>query len=281
MELILSAFEQSVLFFPLALGIYVSYAVLKTTDMTSEGSFVLGGGVFARLLSQDINSGIGIMISLLSGIFAGIGVSFIQAKEKLNSLIAGIIALFMLYTLNFKIMGRPNIGLPSSASMGLSKTVIFSLIVLLALAMGLLLASRIGLILRAFGNNAPLLKLLGKNIEVYRALGLALSNALAALCGAMTAIVHGFADLGMGFGMTLTGISTVMIGQQLQKRFFSTYSFNIGMELIACFIGVLLYFLAVNSLLALGLDPIYLKFVLGIVLITLLRGKFNISNTRK
>lgn len=248
--------------------------------MTSEGSFVLGGGVFARLLSHEMNGGICMAVSLLSGVLAGIGVSLIQAREKLNSLIAGIIALFMLYTLNFKVMGRPNIGLPASASVDLSKTMIFSLIVLLTLAIGLLLASRIGLILRAFGNNAPLLKLLGKNIEVYRALGLALSNALAALCGAMTAIINGFADLGMGFGMTLTGISTVMIGQQLQKHFFPNSTFNVFKELAACFIGVLLYFLSINGLLALGLDPIYLKFVLGLVLITLLRGKFNVLNTR-
>src|SRR5438552_3637623 len=109
MELLLSSLEQSLLFFPMALGIYLSYVVLKTTDMTTEGSFVLGGGVFARLLSLDINLGLCAFFTLASGLIAGCGVSFIQSKGKINSLIAGIIGLFLLYTLNFKIMGRPNI----------------------------------------------------------------------------------------------------------------------------------------------------------------------------
>lgn len=244
--------------------------------MTTEGSFVLGGGVFARLLSLDINLGICAFASLVSGLIAGCGVSFIQSKEKINSLIAGIIGLFLLYTLNFKIMGRPNIAVPPLSSFHLSKPTIFALIILLTITIAILMATRLGLVLRAFGNNAALLKSLGKNIEVYRSFGLALSNMLSALCGAITAFVHGFADLGMGFGMTLTGISTVMIGQQLQRYFFPNYSFNIFLEISACFVGVMIYFLAINGLLTFGLDPIYLKFVLGLVLILLLRYKLKI-----
>lgn len=241
--------------------------------MTTEGSFVLGGGVFARCLSLDFNIGFCAIISLISGVLAGCGVSLIQAKEKINSLIAGIIGLFLLYTLNFKVMGRPNIGVPPLSSFNISKTFIFSLVILLTITIGLLMATRMGLVLRAFGSNAPLLKALGKNVEGYRTFGLALSNMLSALCGAMTAMIHGFADLGMGFGMTLTGISTVMIGQQIQKHLFPNSSFNILLEITACFLGVMIYFLAINGLLTFGLDPIYLKFVLGIVLIILLRNK--------
>lgn len=270
--LLLSSLEQSILFFPLALGIYLSFSILKATDMTTEGSFVLGGGVFARLLVQGVNPWLGMLVSLMAGILAGVGVSLIQSKEKINTLIAGIIGLFMLYTLNFKIMGRPNIGIPTD-ELGISLPIIITIIGLLTLGIGLLIASRIGLVLRAFGDNPKLLQSLGKNIEGYRAVGLALSNGFAAMAGMFTAIVNGYVDLGMGFGMTITGISTVMIGQQLQKRFFPNHTFNIVKELMACFTGVILYFLAINTLLAQGLDPIYLKFVLGIALIFLLRGR--------
>jgi putative ABC transport system permease protein len=271
-NLIISSLEQSILFFPLAVGIYLSFSILKTTDMTTEGSFVLGGGVFARLLLQGVNPVFGIIASLIAGVLAGIGVSLIQSKEKINSLVAGIIGLFMLYTLNFKIMGRPNIGIPTH-ELGISISMIIALVLIVTLGAGFLMASRVGLVLRAFGNNPQLLHTLGKNVEGYRSFGLALSNGFAAMAGAFTAIVNGYADLGMGFGMTITGISTVMIGQQLQKYFFPTYTFDIVKELIACFIGVVLYFLAINTLLAQGLDPIYLKFVLGAVLIFLLSSR--------
>ncbi len=273
-KLLLEAFEQSCLFFPMALGIYLSFSILKTTDMTTEGSFVLGAGVFARLLNLQVSSFLGAGLAVFLGGMAGMGVSLIQAKNRINSLIAGIIGLFMLYTLNFQMMGRPNIGLhvDDVNFLGTKFTLTIS-IVLLVIFVGLLLKSRFGLQLRAFGVNSRLLITFGKNVEVYRLFGLGLSNALAALCGVFTALVNGYADLNMGFGMTLTGIGTVIIGQQIIKRFFKPISFNPLIEILCCFIGVYCYFLAVNGFLALGVDPIYLKFLLGLMLIILLRGK--------
>lgn len=270
MNIVLAALEQSIVFFPLALGVYVSYTILKTTDMTTEGSFVLGGGAVARLLSLGCSPILAFGFAFGLGILSGIGVSFIQHKGKVNSLIAGIIGLFMLYTLNFKLMGKPNIGIENDASFWASKVFIFSSIFILAMSITVLLATRFGLLLRAFGENNQLLHSFGKKTEHYRYFGLGLSNALAALCGAFSAIVNGFADLGMGFGMTLTAISTVMIGQQLHLALFPKQTFGIVKEIIACFLGVMLYFMAINGLLAYGLDPLYLKLVLGLALIILL-----------
>jgi putative ABC transport system permease protein len=273
MNIIVSALEQSVIFFPLSLGVYLSYAILKTTDMTTEGSFVLGAGAFARLLTLNCPVPLALALALVSGVLSGFGVSYIQRQGKINSLIAGIIGLFILYTLNFKLMARPNIGVENQVSFWVSKPFIFSVIGIITLTMLLLLATRFGLLLRAFGENAALLYGFGKNIEKYRYFGLGFSNALAALCGAFTAVINGFADLGMGFGMTLTAISTVMLGQQLQSVIFPKAAFGIGKEIYSCFLGVLLYFIAINSLLVYGLDPLYLKLVLGLVLIILLRVK--------
>lgn len=270
MNLISIILEQSLLFFPFALGIYLSFCILRTTDMTTEGSFVLGAGVFARL-SSELNPVFCLGLAMCAGMLAGLGVSRIQAKDKINSLTAGIIGLFILYSVNFQVMGRPNISLLSIAK--IPDLYFLALIGFIVVAVALLMMSRVGLLLRAFGTNQALLGTLGKNVEGYRMLGLGLSNALAALCGALTAETHGYADLGMGFGMTLTGISAVMIGQRLTARFFSFSLFNIAREISACFLGVMIYFVAINLLLSYGVDPIYLKCVLGVVLIFLLRSR--------
>lgn len=270
MELMLESLEQSLLFFPLALGIYLSYAILKTTDMTTEGSFVLGAGVFARCITLEFGTILSALFAIVLGGVAGIGVSVIQAKDRINPLIAGIIGLFLLYTLNFEVMGRPNIGLHQ---VSVSKFSVFSIIVTSAILLLLVVGSRFGLLLRAFGSNSRLLNTLGKKVERLRMVGLSFSNAFAALGGVVTALMVGYADLNMGFGMTLTGIGTVVIGKELLHRFFPGLSYNAVIELLAVFLGVYLYFIAVNGLLSLNINPIYLKFVLGLFLIILLSGR--------
>lgn len=270
MMLLSTILEQSLLFFPFALGIYLSFCILRTTDMTTEGSFVLGAGVFARL-STELHPLVCLVIAMFSGVLAGIGVSRIQAHDKINSLMAGIIGLFILYSVNFQVMGRPNISLMSVAK--IPSIYFLIIIVVISVLVCLLMMSRVGLLLRAFGSNQVLLGALGKNVEGYRMLGLSLSNALTALCGALTAQANGYADLGMGFGMTLTGISAVIIGQRMVTVFSPFTLFNVLRELCACFLGVMIYFLAINLLLSYGVDPIYLKCVLGLVLIFLLRGR--------
>lgn len=269
MTILVSAFEQSLLFFPLALGIYLSYSLLRTTDMTLEGSFVLGAGAFARLFTLDMGFFTSALLSIGLGGMAGVGVSLVQNKGKINSLMAGIIGLFMLYALNFVMMGRPNIGLYQCH---ISLPVLIGIVGVVTLCTIMLVASPLGLYLRAFGINAPLLNVLGKNSEMYRTLGLGFSNALAAFCGVITAMGVGYADLNMGFGMALTGIAVVILGKKLLQRI-RPKTFNAAMEIAACFVGVYFYFLMLNGFLALGIDPIYLKFILGILLILLLRGK--------
>lgn len=265
-----AALEQSLLFFPLALGIYLSYSLLRTTDMTIEGSFVLGAGVFARLFTLQINPFLSSFLAIALGGLSGIGVGWVQAKGKIPSLMAGIIALFMLYALNFHIMGRPNISLYQCQ---LSLFWLILIVTILMFSIIWLIASPWGLSLRALGVNAPLLTTLGKKTESYRFFGLALSNALAALCGVITAIGVGYADLNMGFGMALTGIAMVILGKKLLKVIFPRMVFHAGLEICSCFLGVYFYFLIMNGFLSLGLDPIYLKFLLGLILILLLRGK--------
>ena len=132
--------------------------------------------------------------------------------------------------------------------------------------------SRFGLSLRALGDNPALLKRLGKDVEIYRLLGFALTNALAALSGCLTAQIVGYADVGMGFGMTLTGVGAIILGQQVLSRVIKRQFFRVGMEWLALVIGVVLYFFTLNFLLYMAIDPIYLKMILGLLLIIFLRA---------
>ncbi len=276
MDIILTALSQSMLFLPLALGIYISYVILQATDLTVDGSFVLGAAIFARLLTANVPVYWAFLAAGLGGALAGIGVSLIQYKGRINSLLAGILALFMLYSINFDVMGRPNISLFNSPSLGsflgmndMNGNWIFVgvVVLLILIILSLLLTTRFGLVLRAFGDQQQLLKRLGHQIEWYRFFGFALSNFLVAWCGAMTAEINGYADLGMGFGMALTGIGTVVIGRQILKPFYKQHHFHLLLEFGGCIIGVCLYFIAINEFLAWGVNPVNLKLLLGLILI--------------
>jgi putative tryptophan/tyrosine transport system permease protein len=270
-DILVSAFGQSLLFFPLALGIYISYVILRATDLTVDGSFVLGAAIFARLLTAQMPFGIAFLAAGVGGALAGMGVALIQYKGRINSLLAGILALFMLYSINFDVMGRPNIDLLGLMDMTQAWWFSGVFVAGLTILLGLLLMTRYGLVLRAFGEHQPLLRRLGHRIEYYRFAGFALSNALVAWCGALTAQVNGYADLGMGFGMALTGIGTVVIGRQILKPFYHQHRFHLPLEFGGCVIGVCLYFFAINQFLAWGVNPINLKLLLGLILVFFLR----------
>src|SRR3989338_353031 len=111
LTILLNTLQQTLIFLPLALGVYLSYDVLMVTDLTVEGTFVLGAAIFARLVTLGCNQMISIFAGLLGGIIVGILVTVMQRLAKINSLIAGILAVFMLYSVNFGVMTRPNISL--------------------------------------------------------------------------------------------------------------------------------------------------------------------------
>lgn len=280
-DFVFSIVTQSLTFLPLAIGISISYYILRATDMTIDGSFVIGAAVFGRLVTLGVSPAMAALAALAGGALAGMLSATIQRGGRVDSLLAGVLATFILSSVNLIIMGKPNINLLSqttlvssafAASELLGWTVVAGIVVLLSGLTFLLLKSHFGLTLRAFGDNPALLKRLGKNIEGYRLFGFALTNLLAAAAGCLTAQTVGYADIGMGFGMTLTGIGAIILGQQLLRRLHKSRHFRIGAEFLACLLGVIIYFLALNVLLRLDVNPIYLKMILGIVLIVFLRA---------
>lgn len=289
LALLFAIATQSLTFLPLALGISVSYTILRATDMTLDGSFVLGAGIFARLVTLGFSPITAGLFALLAGALAGIMVSLIQRGGKVDPLLAGVLATFILASGNLALMGRPNINLLSETTLvsdafTRSNTQGWLLVAgycaAFCILTCLLISSRLGLTLRALGDNPQLLKRLGKNVEAYRMLGFAFTNLLAAAAGCLTAQTIGYADIGMGFGMTLTGIGAIILGQQIVRLVAKSISLRVVTEFFACLTGVLLYFFAINALLRLDVNPIYLKMVLGIVLILFLRAAANTSAAR-
>lgn len=272
---------QSLTFLPLALGISVSYHLLRATDMTIDGSFVLGAGIFAHLITLGYSPYLAALIAIAAGMLAGVMVACIQRGGRVDPLLAGVLATFILSSLNLCLMGRPNLSLlqketllsnafTTNVWLGWLVTACYCFAVC-GVALIVLQRTRLGLDLRALGDNPQLLQRLGHSIEKTRMAGFALTNALAAASGCLTAQTIGYADIGMGLGMTLTGVGAIILGQQILKRFYHRDLLRLGSEWAAAFLGVIVYFGSLNLLLKLDIDPLYLKLILGVLLIFFLR----------
>ena len=278
--LLIAVVTQSLTFLPLALGISVAYRILRATDMTIDGSFVLGAAVFAHFITIGYTPAAAGLCALLAGALAGVMVSLIQRGGRVDPLLAGVLATFILTSLNLVIMGKPNINLLAkttllSGAFAHSQAAGWTLVAIYSAAFCiitcLLISSRLGLTLRALGDNPQLLQRLGQPIERFRCIGFALTNSLSAAAGCLTAQTIGYADVSMGFGMTLTGIGAIILGQHIVGVFIKNTSSRMISEFLAALSGVLLYFFSINALLRMDIDPVYIKMVLGLILIFFLR----------
>lgn len=263
--------QQSVLFLPLCLGIFLNFFVLRITDLTTDGSFVLGAGLFARLFKAGVPLSIAMLAGTFSGFCVGWVVGLLQRDERMSGMLAGILGLFILQGLNLIVMGRPNISLLELKSMFL-----FFVIANIVLVIGFLLFfhSTLGTLLMAFGSNRALLKKIGYSVNYLRCFGLGVSSALAAASGCFSACSFGYADLGMGYGATLVAIGMVMIGLQVLQVITGRSRHTMFLKLIGLFGGVLLYFSMMQVLLFFGIDTIYLKLAIGLLLSVLFSTKY-------
>lgn len=290
----LDALNQCLIFLPMILGVYFTYSILNITDMTVGGSYVLGAAIYARLMSQPIFSSISpgsyecliTLLGIAGGVLAGLSVFALQRFAKLDALVASILAVFMLFSINFGIMNQPNISLltyttPVSTLQNLGPVyfngALLLLCLILMIILFILLKSPLGLRLRAYGTNPILLKKLGFKASFYLAFGLMLSNGLAALCGIINAQINGYADIHTGDGIAFTAIGAVVIGAQLIKslktRLFPYLKnhakndlFHPLSDLLGSCLGAFVYFLALHLFLILNINPIYMQFFLGLIL---------------
>ena len=219
------AASQGILWGIMALGVFITFKVLDFPDLTVDGSFALGGAVGSVLVCMNIEPLIALLAAFIAGSLAGAVTALLHTKLKIPGILAGILTMIALYSVNIRIMGKANIPLLGVTTLmsrvaeftGSGKTVssLVSGIAFSAAIIALLywfFGTELGSAIRATGTNEYMIRAQGVNTENMKLIGLALSNGLTALSGALVAQSQGYADVGMGVGAIVIGLASIIIG---------------------------------------------------------------------
>lgn len=218
LESLNGAVELGLLYALMALGVYITFRILDFPDLTVDGSFTTGGAIAAIMISNGYSPLLACLTAFVGGLAAGACTGLLHTKGKINGLLSGILMMIALYSVNMRIMGKPNISLLGVDTLftNISPFVLMLIIVIvLKLLLDAFLHTDLGLALRATGDNARMIRSLGANTDTTTILGLSLSNGLVALSGALIAQQSGFADISMGIGMIVIGLASVIIGEAI------------------------------------------------------------------
>lgn len=263
----LGAIESGLIYALVALGIFLSFRVLEFPDLTVDGSFPLGAAVSAVLIVSGWNPWLATLLAFFAGALAGIFTGWLNVKLKILHLLASILTMIALYSINLRVMGRPNIALLGENTIltplenfgnqydipfYVTTPIVFSLIVIVFSFLLLkFLNSEIGLAMRATGANPRMARAQGVKTDWVILMGMGVSNALVALAGSLFAQSQGSADVTMGVGVIVVGLAAVIGGEAIISP--ST----VLKAIIGCIVGAILYRLAIAV--ALNLDFIGLK----------------------
>lgn len=247
----MGAIETGLAFALVALGSYLTFKVLNFPDLTVEGSFPLGASVCATLISAGVDPWLATAAAAAAGFLAGATTAFLNLRFRILHILAGILTAIALYSVNLRIMGRPNTPLLGSDTVfsimsGLDMPSIYSTSLFLAVVVAvavvvldLFLATGHGLAMRAVGANPRMARANGVNVERTILLGLGIANCLTALSGALFAQMLGAADVSMGIGVIVIGLASVIGGMSLLP------SRTVALATVACVVGSVLYRLAI------------------------------------
>ena len=265
--------EQGLAYGLVALGIVITFRILSFPDLTVDGSFPLGAAVVARLIVEGVPPVYGILLSIMAGFVAGCCTGVLYTKLKINSLLAGILMMTVLYSFNLRIMGKSNIQLLTVDTFltpletlpvnRFIPIIAFFLVVSFGVKIltDLFMHTQLGFAMRATGDNEQMIRALGVNTDNTTILGLGISNAFVALSGALVAQDQGFADVGMGIGMIVAGLASIIIGEAILGKH------TVQRMTLAALIGSFLYKEIISIGLRLGLAPTDLKLATGIMVI--------------
>ena len=301
MTLLLGSLTIGFILALLALGVFVSFRVFHFPDITADGSFTLGAAIAAALLAGGVSAPLATAAGAAGGLLAGATTGVLHTRFRIHGLLAGILVMTALYSINLRIMGKSNlplleaetlarraeslgprlVGTPRFTAFGWSVgsgelSVLVAAFVasgLVALVLYAFLRTQLGTAMRATGDNERMIRALGVDVERMRIAGLALANGLVALSGALLAQYQGFADVQMGIGMVVLGLASVIIGEALVGT-----PRGIGLAISGALLGSVLFRLLVAIALRAGLDPTDLKlitalFVLGALVLPTLMGR--------
>lgn len=272
MSILISILEQGLLFSILVFGIYITYKIMDFADLSVDGTYPLGAATAAVLLLRGMNPWAATLLGALTASLGGLVTGIIHTKLKINGLMAGILVMFGLYSVNLRVMGKANIHLFAESTVftlpeiSLGGQNLSALLLLLLIVTVLLVVyeaffrTKTGFFLRAVGDNEEILTSLGADAHKIKILGLVTANFLAGLSGALTAQYQGFSDVGMGTGSAVTALAAVIIGSSLLKKL------SLPMTSIALS-GAVLYKGILVLVLRLGLDPNDFKLATAIAVI--------------
>jgi len=294
-----TACQQGFLYAIAVFGIVVSFRVMNFPDLTVDGSFTLGGAVLATMLVGGYPPALGLAVATVAGFVAGGATVFLNRKLGISKILSGILIMLMLYSINLRIMGRANISLLRTPTMFsfldergpgdlLRVALFFGIALMVLLVLCYLFITRLGLFIRATGDNEFMVRCQGVNTNWLYLIGIGLANALVALSGALVVQNQGFADINMGVGMIITALAALIIGESLLSAILSiklwirprnSNSSNehiSGVRLLpwetfgglfAALLGGFMYFLIIAICLRLGLAPTDLRLATGVLVI--------------
>ena len=260
--------EQSLIFAIMVLGVYISFRILNFPDMTVDGTFPLGAAISAKLLTLGVNPYLTLLVALVAGAAAGAVTGLIHVKLKVKDLLVGILVMTALYSVNLRVMGKSNIPLFEEDNIfNTEYSMMITIVVLILISKFLLdylLKTKFGFALKALGDNENLIVSLGLNEEKYKIYGLMIANAFVAFSGAVLAQYQGFADVGMGTGIIVIGLASIIIGDTL----FGKRRRLAGTTIVI--IGSILYRGVIAVTLSMGMDASDLKLITSVIVIVIL-----------
>lgn len=266
---------EGLVFGLVAIGVYLTFRVLGFPDLTVDGSFTLGAAVAAVLIVKDVNPFLATLAALGVGLGAGLATSLLNTKLRIPALLAGILMMVALYSINLRAMGGANVSLlreltifgQASGILGLETGIELSIVaagvlaIIIFFLLNWFLRTEIGLALRATGDNERMVRSLGADTDMTTILGVSISNGLVALAGAVVAQGQGFSDVGMGIGMIVLGLASVIIGEAL------FHPKGVARLLLAVLGGTFVYRLIITIALRLGMAPGDLKLITAVLVI--------------
>ena len=260
------AIELGLIYALVALGLFVSYRVLDIPDLTVDGSFTLGAAVCA-VLTMKGHPYLGLLFAVAAGWIAGMVTAFLQTKMRVSPILAGILSMTALYSINLCVMG----GAPTIALLGMpgifalsqaayyKAAVLLGTVIVVCAFLIVFFRTSTGLCIRATGDNADMVRSSSINTDRMKFIGLGLANALVGLSGALIAQYQSFADTSTGVGMVVIGLASLIVGELVFGRT------NVWRNILAVVLGAVLYRVIIAFVLARGMNPLFLKLISAVL----------------
>ena len=272
----LAAADLGLIFGIMALGVYLTFRVLNFPDLTVDGSFTTGAAVATSAILAGGNPWVATAMAMVAGGLAGLITGLLHTKGHINPLLAGILTQIALYSINLRIMGRANLPLLRTDTT-LSEVrnagpfgtwapvgIFLGVVIVTLLIVNWFLSTDTGLAMQATGDNEAMIRAQGVSTDAMKILGLVISNALVGISGAIMAQYQGYADIGMGIGLIVAGLASVILGQAvLPSRHFAVTT-------AAVVLGSVIYREVIQLALALNFDPNDMKLLSAVLVVAAL-----------